>query len=266
MRIHLQTPTLHCRDALSVRNFSNFQAAFDPTNWDHQLIARNPPEPHWRQMNHEPWNPMAAMCIWKNAILQLHSKFTEIPEKWLGIVILEHLEPLLMNQGITYGRMLREWGDSIPMLPDMPVDDYWKIPGTPGQGSDRPRKSWFPVMNGLVLYVFFFQKIRKSCFFPHQTRGFPADFSFKQIWNSHDSETRISNQHRNDRAGNAYQTRFLCDHFLWNQLCLSSTTIQSEQSKCSVASYRFRTVSSCSKALHVICISLLQCKWSTSFL
>ena len=175
MRIHLQTPTLHCRDALSVRNFSNFQAAFDPTNWDHQLIARNPPEPHWRQMNHEPWNPMAAMRIWKNAILQLHSKFTEIPEKWLGIVILEHLEPLLMNQGITYGRMLREWGDSIPMLPDMPVDDYWKIPGTPGQGSDRPRKSWFPVMNGLVLYVFFPEN-QEIMFFSPSNPGVSSGF------------------------------------------------------------------------------------------
>jgi hypothetical protein len=86
-------------------------------------------------------------------------------------VILEHLEPLLMNQGITYGRMLREWGDSIPMLPDMPVDDSWKIPGTPGQGSDRPRKSWFPVMNGLVLYVFFSRKSGNNVFFPIKQGG-----------------------------------------------------------------------------------------------
>jgi len=114
--------------------------------------------------------------------------------------------------------------------------------------------------------MFFFPENQEIMFFSPSNKGVPADFSVKQIWNSHDSETRISNQHRNDRAGNAYQTRFLCDHFLWNQLCLSSTTIQSEQSKCSVESYRFRTVSSCSKALHVICISLLQCKWSTSFL
>ena len=140
----------------------------------------------------------------------------------------------------------------------------WMITGKylwhPWPGKRPPKEKLVPSDEWIGFVCFFFQKIRKSCFFPHQTRGFPADFSFKQIWNSHDSETRISNQHRNDRAGNAYQTRFLCDHFLWNQLCLSSTTIQSEQSKCSVASYRFRTVSSCSKALHVICISLLQCK------
>ena len=233
-------------------------------NWLH-AIPRNHIGDKWTMNHGIQWLPCVSEKMPFSSCIPDSQKFLRNDLESSYYVILEHLEPLLMNQGITYGRMLREWGDSIPMLPDMPVDDSWKIPGTPGQGSDRPRKSWFPVMNGLVLYVFFPEN-QEIMFFSPSNKGVPADFSVKQIWNSHDSETRISNQHRNDRAGNAYQTRFLCDHFLWNQLCLSSTTLQSEQSKCSVESYRFRTVSSCSKALHVICISLLQCKWSTSFL
>ena len=163
MRIHLQTPTLHCRDALSVRNFSNFQAAFDLTNWDHQLIARNPPEPHWREtMNHGiQWLPCVSEKMPFSSCIPNSQKFlrNDLESSYLNI-----FEPLLMNQGITYGRMLREWGDSIPMLPDMPVDDSWKIPGTPGQGSDRPRKSWFPVMKcdeWIGFVCFFSRKIRK---------------------------------------------------------------------------------------------------------
>ena len=127
----------------------------------------------------------------------------------------------------------------------------WMIPGkylapltreatAQGKAGSQSQMDWFSM-------VFLFSPLNK---------GVPLDFSFKQTWNEHDSETRISNQHRNDRAGNAYQTSvkpgsfvILSIPFLWNQLFLSSTTIQSEQSRCSVESYRSRAVSSCS--IHV---------------
>ena len=149
--------------------------------------------------------------------------------------MLEHHHEPLMN--------LRE-GDGIPMLPNMPVDDSWKIPGTPDQGSDLPRKSWFPVTNGLVFHGF--------SSFPHQTRGFHWIFpSNKPGMNMiQRPEFRISTE-TTELGMHIKPGSFviLSIPFLWNQLFLSSTTIQSEQSRCSVESYRLCAVSSCS--IHV---------------
>lgn len=164
MRIHLQTPTLHCRDALSVRNFSNFQAAFDPTNWDHQLIARNPPEPHWRQMNHEPWNPMAAMCIWKNAILQLHSRFTEIPEKWLGIVILCHTWTSWTpphESGNNIWKNAPWMGGQHPHAARHASGWFMENTWHPWPGKRPPKEKLVPSDEWIGFVCFFFQKIRK---------------------------------------------------------------------------------------------------------